>query len=185
MNLDGCLAKPDQDHFMSKILLYQRYWNIPSDIYIYENNATAIMCMRRNLLAPPKNLDPLGIRPYPLNIKSLARNSVFILSSTLSSRLPGGTGVHSMFRGSLPEVFSKKGVLRNFTKFTGKHLRQSHLCHLCNFIKKETLAQVFSCEFCEFLRAPFLQSTSGGCFCMLHWEKSMHGQKLIEAQSNI
>ena len=24
-----------------------------------------------------------------------------------------------------PEVFSKKGVLKNFTKFTGKHLRQS------------------------------------------------------------
>ena len=26
---------------------------------------------------------------------------------------------------SRPEVFSKKGVLKNFTKFTGKHLRQS------------------------------------------------------------
>ena len=26
----------------------------------------------------------------------------------------------------------------------------------CNFIKKETLAQVFSCEFCEILRIPFL-----------------------------
>ena len=28
-------------------------------------------------------------------------------------------------RSSRPEVFYKKGVLRNFTKFTGKHLRQS------------------------------------------------------------
>ena len=36
----------------------------------------------------------------------------------------------------------------------------------CNFIKKETLAQVFSCEFWEILRAPFLQNTSGGCFRM-------------------
>ena len=27
--------------------------------------------------------------------------------------------------------------------------------------KKETLAQVFSCEFCEILRTPFLQNTSG------------------------
>ena len=26
-----------------------------------------------------------------------------------------------------PEVFCKKGVLRNFTKFTGKHLRQNVL----------------------------------------------------------
>ena len=29
-----------------------------------------------------------------------------------------------------------------------------------NFIKKESLAQVFSCEFCKFLRTPFLQNTS-------------------------
>ena len=28
-------------------------------------------------------------------------------------------------RRSRPEVFCKKGVLRNFTKFTGKHLCQS------------------------------------------------------------
>ena len=31
-------------------------------------------------------------------------------------------------------------------------------------IKKEILAQVFSCEFCEILRTPFLQNTSSGCF---------------------
>ena len=28
-------------------------------------------------------------------------------------------------RSIRPEVFCKKGVLRNFAKFTGKHLRQS------------------------------------------------------------
>ena len=39
------------------------------------------------------------------------------------------------------EVLLRKGVLRNFAKFTGKHL--------CHFIKIDTLAQVFSCEFCE------------------------------------
>ena len=50
-----------------------------------------------------------------------------------------------------------KGVVRNFTKFTGKHLCQSLYFNkvaglrpeACNFIKIETLAQVFSCEFCE------------------------------------
>ena len=31
----------------------------------------------------------------------------------------------------------------------------------CNFIKKETLIQVFSCDFAKFLRTPFLQNTSG------------------------
>ena len=53
-----------------------------------------------------------------------------------------------------PEVFYKKGVLKNLAKFTGKHLCQSlFLKNLqvspCNFNKKETLAQVFSREFCE------------------------------------
>ena len=37
-----------------------------------------------------------------------------------------------------------RGVLRNFPKFTGKHLSQSLF-----FMKKETVAQVFSYEFCE------------------------------------
>ena len=30
-----------------------------------------------------------------------------------------------------------------------------------NFVKKETLAWVFSCEFCEIIKSIFLQSTSG------------------------
>ena len=60
-------------------------------------------------------------------------------------------------RSSHPEVFCKKGVLRNFLKFTGKHLCQSLFSNkvaglVCNFIKRETLAQVFSCEFCEISR---------------------------------
>ena len=46
-----------------------------------------------------------------------------------------------------PEVFCKKGVLINFAKFIGKHMWQTLFFR--NFIKKETLAQVFSCKFCE------------------------------------
>ena len=48
----------------------------------------------------------------------------------------------------------KKGVHRNFIKFIGKHLcrslfvnKSADLSNACNFVKKETLAQVFSCEF--------------------------------------
>ena len=48
----------------------------------------------------------------------------------------------------------KKGVHRNFTKFTGKHLRQN-LFQNFNFIKKETPVQVFSCEFCEISKNTF------------------------------
>ena len=65
----------------------------------------------------------------------------------------------------------KKGVLRNFTKFTGKHLRQSlFFCRAqaCNFIQKETLTHVLSCEFCKILEHVSLTSNSGGCFCTVY-----------------
>ena len=89
------------------------------------------------------------------------------------------------FGSSSLEVFFEKGVLGNFAKFTGKHLCKSlflkkvaGLRQACNFIKKETLAQVFSFEFCAILRTPFLQNTSGGCFCHLK-EKMIFMQKVI------
>ena len=70
-------------------------------------------------------------------------------------------------RSSLTEVFCKKGVLRNFTKFTGKHLYQSLFFNkvaglrpqACNFIKKETLAQAFSYEYCEISKNTFSHRT--------------------------
>ena len=63
-------------------------------------------------------------------------------------------------RSSCPEVFYKKGVLRHFTKFTGNNLCQRLFFNkaaglACNFIKKESLAQVFSCEFCEIFKNIF------------------------------
>ena len=42
-------------------------------------------------------------------------------------------------------VLPKKIVLKIMTKFTGKNLCQGLLA--CNFIEKETLAQVFPCKF--------------------------------------
>ena len=38
-------------------------------------------------------------------------------------------------RDSRSEVLCRKGVLRNFTKFTGKHLCQWHRCFTVNFVK--------------------------------------------------
>ena len=68
-----------------------------------------------------------------------------------------------IYRGSRLEVFCKKGVLRNFAKFIVKHLCQSLVFNkvigLCNYSKKETLAQVFSCEVCK-------QNTASGSFCI-------------------
>ena len=47
----------------------------------------------------------------------------------------------------LPQVFCEKSVPRNFAKFIGKHLCQNIFFN--KVAKKETLAQVSSCEFCE------------------------------------
>ena len=60
----------------------------------------------------------------------------------------------------------KKCALKNFAKLTGKHLCQSLFLNkvvngTSNFIKKEPLAQVFSCEFCEISNNFFLQNTCG------------------------
>ena len=52
----------------------------------------------------------------------------------------------------------KKGVLRNFAKSTGKHVCHSLFLNKVIVFNKEkkTLAQVFSCEFCEISKNTFL-----------------------------
>ena len=86
------------------------------------------------------------------------------------------------FRSSRLEVFCKKDVLRNFTKFTGKHLSQRLFLIKCRpFIKKESLAQVFFCEFWETTK-----NTSGGCFWLLQFllicKGIWHGRSLSFTQ---
>ena len=63
-------------------------------------------------------------------------------------------------RSSRLEVFCKKAVLRNFAKLTEKHLCQSLFFNKVavgpvTLLKTETLAQVFSCEFCEISKSTF------------------------------
>ena len=65
-----------------------------------------------------------------------------------------------MIRSSRPKAFYKIGVLKNFAKFTEKHPCQSLFFNKIadvayNFVKKETLAQVFSCEVCEIFKNIF------------------------------
>ena len=59
-------------------------------------------------------------------------------------------------RSGRPEVFSKKGVLRNFPKFTGKHLCQSLFLRPATLLKKKLYDRCFPVNFAKFLRAPFL-----------------------------
>ena len=78
-----------------------------------------------------------------------------------------------IFRSSRPEVFPKKGVLRNFIKFTGKHLFQNLFFYKptglmpATLLKKRGLRPAtlltkrlwhrrFPVNFAKFLRTPFL-----------------------------
>ena len=71
------------------------------------------------------------------------------------------------YRRSQRRCSVRKVVLRNFAKFIGKHLCQSLFFNIklqaeaCIFIKKETLAQVFSCEFCEISKNIFFTEHLG------------------------
>ena len=67
-------------------------------------------------------------------------------------------------QNSRPEMFCKKGVLRNFkNSLESTCARVSISIKLqawaCKFIKKETLAQVFSCEFYEIVKNNFFYRT--------------------------
>ena len=61
----------------------------------------------------------------------------------------------------------RKGVLRNFAKFRGKHLCQSLVFNKvaglrpATLLKKKLWYRCFPLNFAKFLRTPFLQNTSG------------------------
>ena len=65
-------------------------------------------------------------------------------------------------RSSRQEVFCKKGFLRNFEKFTGKHLFQSGFFNKVAGLRPATLLEkrfwhkCFPVNFAKFLRTPFL-----------------------------
>ena len=69
-------------------------------------------------------------------------------------------GNDHIFQKLQPEVFSKKRFSQKFHKIHGRHLCLSLFliklkASVCNIIKKETLAQVFSCAFCEISKSTF------------------------------
>ena len=71
-----------------------------------------------------------------------------------------------IYKGSRPDVFCKKYVLKNCTNFTGKHktLIQLPSCFLLRtkLSKKRLWHRGFMVSFVKFPRRPFLQNTSSG-----------------------
>ena len=86
------------------------------------------------------------------------------VTSTQNKGVFSPVWVWSLVRSSHPEVFCKKGVLRNFAKFAGKHLCKSPFFNkvaglrpkTCIFIKKRPWHRYFHVNFAKFLRTPFL-----------------------------
>ena len=70
-------------------------------------------------------------------------------------------------RSSHPRCSVRKGVVSNFAKLTGKQCVRP-----ATLLKKETLAQVFSCEFCEISKNTFftehLQIITSLSFVQVH-----------------
>ena len=84
----------------------------------------------------------LGTRcKTPIAFTSLIISHIDHPKSSYINFILGGFNNPRYFRSSHPEVFCKKGVFRNFTKFTGKHLWTWQRCLPVNFV--------------EFLRTPF------------------------------
>ena len=80
-------------------------------------------------------------------------------------------------------MFCKKGVVRNFAKFTGKHLCQSLFFNKVAgwpaTVLKKKLTQVFSCEFCKLSKNTFSYGTSPVAASYLTWRKPFSNQKII------
>ena len=74
--------------------------------------------------------------------------------------LPAKLSQECQGRSSRPEVFYKKSVLRNFAKFTEKHLCQSLFFNTVwvrrsTLFKKRLWHSCFPVNFAKFLRKPF------------------------------
>ena len=111
----------------------------------------------------------INFKNYSSTYKMINICSIFVMCHEIqkpmnmdSSILTSALNFKS-FRSSRPGVFCKRGILRNFAKFTGKRL--------CQRLKKKShWHRCFPLIFAKFLRTQFFQNTSGGCF----WSVNSH-----------
>ena len=88
---------------------------------------------------------------------------IVTISTKVQSKLTND--VKETDRSSRPEVFCKKGVLRNFAKFTGKHLCQSLFFNKVaglrpsTLLKKRLWYRCFPFNFFEIFKNPFFYRT--------------------------
>ena len=77
-------------------------------------------------------------------------------------------------------MFHEKDVLKNFAKFTGKHLCRSFFFNKIaglrpvNLLNEELRNRCFPVNFAKFLETSFYRTPPGDCFCPWHM---VHGKK--------
>ena len=87
--------------------------------------------------------------------------------------------LHAICRSSHRRWSVRKGVLRNFAKFTGKHLCQSLFFNKVEGLRPGTLLikrlwhKCFPVNFGKFLRTPFYRTSLDDCFCI--WDTFLYG----------
>ena len=76
-----------------------------------------------------------------------------------------------IYRSSRPEVFCRKGVLRNIAKFAGKHpCRSLFFNKAAGLLKKRLRHWCFLVNFAKFLRTPFLTKNLRWLLLNLYWK---------------
>ena len=79
-----------------------------------------------------------------------------------------------LYRSSHQRCSMQKGVLRNLTKLTGKHLCQTLFFNKvaglrpATLLKKRLWHRYFPVNFAKFLRTPFLQNTCGSLLLIVY-----------------
>ena len=87
---------------------------------------------------------------------------------------------NTLCRSSHQSFSVRKDLLRNLTKFTGKHLCQSLFFNkvaAATLLKKRLWHRCFPVNFEKFQRTPSLQNTSWWLLLSMHWCKSQTLQK--------
>ena len=92
----------------------------------------------------------------------------------------------NVIKKELTELFSKKCVLKNFAKFTGKHLCRSLSLNKVpslwpeTFLKTRLRQRYFSVNFVKILKTPFLQNSPRELFLLiLLWTQRIKKQERI------
>ena len=105
---------------------------------------------------------------FPVNFAKLLRTTFWQNTFRNCLGIFQNILIKNNLRSSHPEVFCKKGVLRNFTKFTGKPL----CLRPATLLKKRLWHRGFPVNFLKFLRIPF---SIEQLYCQLLTAKGLKG----------